>query len=155
MTIKQFFKSKEKLAIHCNSEDKAKALLKAFDKAGYKWCDESRYTDTTCWYYYKEEICYGNNRTCADRERYQDSDFKILEFEDIEIYKISYGKREHRGGLNESLETAIEISEEEFKELLEDKNNGYEYYCYDDRCNQIIFLGNYELDYMFLYIQIN
>lgn len=68
--------------------------------------------------------------------------------------KVSYFKREHRGGLEESLKTSVEITEQEFKELLKDRNNGYEYYCFDSRCNQIIFLGKYELEYMFLFIQI-
>lgn len=69
-------------------------------------------------------------------------------------YYIKFGKREHRGGLKESLTTSVEITESEFKNLLNDKDNGYTYYCFDERCNQIIFLGKYELRYMFLYIQL-
>lgn len=69
-------------------------------------------------------------------------------------YYIKFGKREHRGGLKESLTTSVEITESEFKNLLNDKANGYTYYCFDERCNQIIFLGKYELRYMFLYIQL-
>ena len=68
--------------------------------------------------------------------------------------KVSYFKREHRGGLEESLKTSVEITEQEFKNLLEDRNNDYKYYCFDERCQQIIFLGKYELQYMFLFIQI-
>ena len=67
---------------------------------------------------------------------------------------ITFGKRDHRGGLKESLETSVEITEQEFKKLLNDKDNDYHYYCFDDRCNQIIFIGKPELDYMFLYIQL-
>lgn len=69
--------------------------------------------------------------------------------------KILYGKREQRGGLQESLDTSLLITEEEFKELLKDyDNNGYDYYCYDERCNQILFLGDYRLKYQWLYIQL-
>ena len=68
--------------------------------------------------------------------------------------KVSYFKREHRGGLEESLKTSVEITEQEFKELLKKKENDYQYYCFDKRCQQIIFLGKYELKYMFLVIQI-
>lgn len=68
--------------------------------------------------------------------------------------KVTYGKREHRGGLQDSLDTAVEITKEEFENLLKDKSNNYTYYCFDERCNQVIFLGNYELKYMFLYIHL-
>ena len=68
--------------------------------------------------------------------------------------KVRYLKREHRGGLSESLATSVEITEQKFKDLLKDTNNGYHYYCFDERCQQVIFLGKYELDYMFLCIQI-
>lgn len=68
--------------------------------------------------------------------------------------KIKFGKRKHRGALQDSLDTSVEIYEEEFKNLIRDKNNGYNYYCFDNRCNQILFLGKYELDYMWLYIQL-
>ena len=67
---------------------------------------------------------------------------------------ITFGKREHRGGLKESLETSVEITAQEFNELLKNKANDYSYYCFDDRCNQIVFLGKYSLKYMFLYIQL-
>ena len=68
--------------------------------------------------------------------------------------KARYFKREHRGGLDESLATSVQITEQEFKNLLKDRNNEYDYYCFDERCQQVIFLGKYELKYMFLVIQI-
>lgn len=67
---------------------------------------------------------------------------------------FEFGKREHRGGLAESLATSIQITEQEFKELLNNPDNDYKYYCYDNRCKQILFCGKYELKYMFLFIQI-
>jgi len=68
--------------------------------------------------------------------------------------KVSYGKRIHCGELQESLKTSIKISEYEFKQLLEEPDNEYKYYCFDHRCNQILFLGKHELKYMWLFIQI-
>ena len=85
MTVKEFFESKEKLAIHCDNEEKAKKLLKAFNKAGYRWYDECRYTDKDEWDYYKEETCYSNKGTFGDREHFEKYGVKILEFEEIEI----------------------------------------------------------------------
>ena len=67
---------------------------------------------------------------------------------------FEFGKREHRGGLDESLATSVQITEQEFKELLNDKNNDYQYYCYDSRCKQILFCGKYGLKYMWLFIQL-
>jgi hypothetical protein len=67
---------------------------------------------------------------------------------------FEFGKREHRGGLEESLKTSVEITEQEFKELLNNPDNDYKYYCFDNRCNQILFCGKYELDYMWLFIQL-
>ncbi len=67
---------------------------------------------------------------------------------------ITYGKREHRGGLTESLATSVKITEQEFKELLNNKDSDYQYYCYDNRCKQILFCGKYELKYMWLFIQL-
>lgn len=68
--------------------------------------------------------------------------------------EVTYGKRKHRGGLQESLNTSVEISVEKFKELLNDKHNNYNFYGYDSRCKQILFCGNYDLEYMWLYIQL-
>lgn len=49
---------------------------------------------------------------------------------------MKYYIMEHRGGLDESLKTRKEISEDKFYELLP----LYEFYCYDDRinCNRYI-----------------
>ena len=62
---------------------------------------------------------------------------------------IKYGKREHRGSLEDSLKTKKTISEKTFQKLL--KN--YNYYCYDSRCNQILFI-NTKLQYTWLYMEI-
>lgn len=49
MTVKEFFESEEYLAIHCDTKEKAEALLKAFDKAGYTWLAGIKYIDMICW----------------------------------------------------------------------------------------------------------
>ena len=66
-----------------------------------------------------------------------------------------YGKREHAGGLQESLSTAIYISEKEFKSLI----GKYKFYGIDNRCNQILFLAKglrkKYIQYVWLFIEIN
>lgn len=82
MTIKEFFKSNEKLAIHCDTKEKAKALCNAFDREGYTWRSGCiRYTECTYW---DEGICYSNENGYADREYYENKGYRILEFEDID-----------------------------------------------------------------------
>ena len=68
---------------------------------------------------------------------------------------ITFGKRKQRSILQESLNTSVRIAESDFRELLLDKNNKYKFYSFDKRCNQILFIGNPELEYMWLYIQID
>lgn len=48
---------------------------------------------------------------------------------------MKFGLREHRGSLEESLKTVKTISLSTFLSLL-DK---YEFYCFDDRCQQLLF----------------
>lgn len=68
----------------------------------------------------------------------------------MKCYFLKYGKRKHRGGLQESLETTCFISEREFQQCL----SSYDYYCFDDRCNQILFINTDE-EFTWLFIEIN
>lgn len=45
ITLSEFFKNDEKLAIHCDTEEKANLLLKAFDKMGKKWFAGNSYLE--------------------------------------------------------------------------------------------------------------
>lgn len=85
MTIKKFFKSKEKLAIHCDTEEKAAKLLQAFDKAGYTWCDGESYAEKTIWHVDKEKTCYDNGHMFSPIKYYQALGYKILEFDGNKI----------------------------------------------------------------------
>ena len=59
---------------------------------------------------------------------------------------LKYFKREHRGGLKESLATQKYISKEDFNKLLD--TNKYHFYAYDDRVFQYLFiLKDMEKDY--------
>lgn len=85
ITLKQFWKSKEKLAIHCNTEEKANKLSRAFDKMGKKWCDGSRYIGNTCWDYAKENTCYSNRHGYCDINWFKKHGWKVYEFEDVDF----------------------------------------------------------------------
>lgn len=51
---------------------------------------------------------------------------------------LKFFKRDHRGGLKESLETQTYISQEQFNKLLD--TNLYHFYCYDGRVYQYLFI---------------
>ena len=86
MTIKEFFESKDNLAIHCNTKGKANKLLKAFDKAGYRWITGIEYgKGVTFWYVYGENTCYSNRRDYCDISSLKEEGYRILEFEKIEF----------------------------------------------------------------------
>lgn len=64
ITLKQFFESKDILAIHCRTEEQAKKLLDAFNKMGKKWASGNSYDkDATNWNFAKENMCYFNTGT--------------------------------------------------------------------------------------------
>lgn len=50
--------------------------------------------------------------------------------------KIRYFQRQHSGGLKESLATQKYISKSKFEDIV--KN--YDYYAFDERVNQILFI---------------
>lgn len=86
ITLKQFWKSKEKLAIHCDTEEKANKLSRAFDKMGKKWADGSRYISNNCWdATYKKDTCYSNAAGYCRIDWYKENGWKIYEFEDVDF----------------------------------------------------------------------
>ena len=87
ITLSEFWNSEKELAIHCNTEEKAKKLLKAFDKLGKTWGTGDSYLEFNCWNDYKEETCYSNNRGYASIDWCRASGYKVYEFEDIDLDK--------------------------------------------------------------------
>ncbi len=83
ITLSEFWKSKENLAIHCNTKEKAKQLLKAFDKLGKKWFGGDSYLEINCWNKNKENTCYSNINEYSPIDWYKAHDYTIYEFEDI------------------------------------------------------------------------
>lgn len=85
ITLKEFWNSKEKLAIHCDTEEKANKLLEAFDKMGKKWYDGDSYIGDTQWYNAKETTCYSNRNGYCNTYGFEKDGWKIYEFEDIDL----------------------------------------------------------------------
>ena len=85
MTIKEFFENKNKLAIHCDTEEKATKLLKVFDKMGHRWAAGNSYIEDTCWEPYEEETCYSNDGSFGSIVAFREYGYTVLEFEEIEF----------------------------------------------------------------------
>lgn len=83
ITLRDFWKSENKLAIHCDTEEKANKLLKEFDKMGQKWANGDDYTKFNCWKTCEENTCYGGERWYSSIDWYKAYDYKIYEFEDV------------------------------------------------------------------------
>lgn len=82
ITLKDFFESK-KIAIHCDTEEKAQKLCEAFDKMGKKWRLGQSYLEDNAWRKYKKDTCYTNDGFFYETSWLLFDDFKIYEFDDV------------------------------------------------------------------------
>lgn len=88
MTLKGFWSSKERLAIHCKTEEQAKIFCEASDKLDKTWCTKESYLDQNNWNEYKSKTCYSNNGEYCSEFWYQEHNYKIINFEDINFNPI-------------------------------------------------------------------
>ena len=84
LTLEEFWNSKEKIAIHCDTRQKAKKLLKAFDKMGMKWNGGERYTSVDFYYEHGHDTCYANNHRLSSYKAYEKFGCKIYEYDEID-----------------------------------------------------------------------
>lgn len=74
----------EKVAMHCDTEEKAKVFCNYLDKLGKFWRSGYRYSEYTLWEHYGTNTCYNFVRgTHFDLSYFQRSDYMILEFDDF------------------------------------------------------------------------
>ena len=79
MTLKEFWDSKEKLAINCRTEEQAKKFCEGSNKLG-----KSYLTSDNMWNHHKENTCYSNKGEYCYKGFYEEINCKVLSFEDIE-----------------------------------------------------------------------
>lgn len=58
---------------------------------------------------------------------------------DLRVF-LKYGYRQHKSTLEESLKTSVAISSRSFDNHLQ--SGRFRFYCYDERCNQILWLSD-------------
>lgn len=100
-------KLKKRMAIHCDTEEKAKAFIKECHKQGFTWWGNDTDEDTF-WHDYKQDTVYFLNNKCitySNLEYYYKSSFELYEYDDL-IEKIK--------PLNEQL---IDLVDELYKNL--------------------------------------
>ena len=85
ITLIEFWNSEKELAIHCNTEEQAKKLLKAFDKMGKKWNGGDSYLKETEYEQFKNETVYFNDRTYFIRAYCEYFKVPMYEFEEVDL----------------------------------------------------------------------
>lgn len=79
ITLTEFWNSKNKLAIHCDTREKADKFIKESNKTD-KWGDFGN-----CYGVYKEKTCYCNEARFDELEYLRENNYTIYEFEDVDL----------------------------------------------------------------------
>ena len=85
ITLEEFWKSERKIAIHCNTKEKAKKLLNAFDKMCKKWRNGDSYLENDYYSLKYENTCYSNDNRFDGISWYRLNCYTIYEFEDVDL----------------------------------------------------------------------
>lgn len=86
ITLTGFLDSNEDLAIHCDTETKARLLQKAIRKLDTKrWNVSIFHHKDTFYRCYKRDTCYSNTNWYGFRDEYETMGYTIYEFEEIDL----------------------------------------------------------------------
>lgn len=85
ITLRLFWMGLEKSVIHCDTREKAKKLLMAFDRLGKRWSSGKSYTEESNYNNYLSSTCYSNTNTYSYYNWYKEHDYTIYEFEDVDL----------------------------------------------------------------------
>lgn len=132
ITLQEFFKSKEELAIHCDTLKKAKVLLNAFDSYGKKWANNKKYTEENH-YDYEDKTCYGNDGYFADVD-YYNNEVDYYNNENVKTYKFEdvILPEKPKWTFTEDEKVILRNIEERFKWIARDEYNT-RLYCFTDK----------------------
>lgn len=76
----EFKNKRNKIAVHCKTEEEAKDFCKQMHEHGLKWVSTNSYIERTNWHVLKEKTCYTNHGRYCDKDYYIENDCKILEW---------------------------------------------------------------------------
>ena len=125
--LSEFWNSKEKLAIHCKTEEQAIKLLKEFDKIDKKWASGNSYLEVNCWNEYEEDTCYSNSNGYTFINWYKKNNYKIYDFEDVDFEEEKKMKRKIK---------LRDMTKEQWDKFL------YNCYTISDTCSDTCPFGN-------------
>lgn len=120
ITLKEFCESKQELAIHCDTEEKAKTLLSAFDKMGKKWKLGGRYTEFNHWSDCGQKTIYYNDGTYGSSNAFD----MIYEFENVDLTLPKECQ------FSEDEKTILRNLDKKWKWLVRDKNGSLYIYTH-------------------------
>lgn len=80
----------KRIAVHCDTEEKANAFLQKCEKLNIYWCSGKNATSQNKWQEYKEQTCYEITfgdiaYGCFEEFSQNDRGFKIIDFSKLEI----------------------------------------------------------------------
>ena len=82
-------KLKSRMAIHCDTQEKAKAFIKECYNQGFTWWGNKNTNEDTFWEYYKEYTVYYLNNNCITYSdvyyfhEENNKNFKLYEYDDL------------------------------------------------------------------------
>lgn len=86
----------KKVAVHCDTEEKARIFRTCLAQHGLSWCSGVSYLSKSNWCEYKEHTCYNfHDGSYAYTDWYRERHYLILEFDDFNW--TDYGYRSLRG----------------------------------------------------------
>ena len=78
----EFKNIKNKIAVHCKTEEEAKDFCKQMHEHGMKWCSGKSYMEKTNYKEYHEGTCYCGSGEYSSRDFAEKCNYKILEWSD-------------------------------------------------------------------------
>lgn len=78
----EFKNIKNKIAVHCKTEEEAKDFCKQMHEQGMKWCTGKSYMEKTNYEEYKGETCYAGFGMFSSYRYYNSEGYEILEWSD-------------------------------------------------------------------------
>lgn len=79
ITLTEFWNSKDNLAIHCDTEEKANKFIEKSNKTD-KWGNFKNYYKV-----YEEKTCYCNDYQYGDLEYFIENNYTIYEFDEVDL----------------------------------------------------------------------
>ena len=74
---------RNKIAIHCRTEEEAKNFCRMMHEHGMKWCNGTSYLKNNEFKIYKTRTCYSNRGAYSPYEYYQRNGYIIREYSDF------------------------------------------------------------------------